>query len=387
MRIGILTFHRPINYGAFLQAYGLSTKLAECYPEADVEIIDYIAPLERKKIYRNVLRRLKRNGIKGAWSELVKIRVFKKALANLALSECFLHDADLQNLFRYIEENYDMLVIGSDAVFNWNQNGYPTAYIPDYSFSIPVFTYAVSAHGLRYFSEIPERIRQCGKTFGEMRRVFVRDECTKSFVEFCNKQVECHHVCDPSFLIDFAKLYQIKHRSIDELKRKYRIKGEYIVLMLQNEGISRRVYEKYRDQYTIVSLFTPNKYADCFMYDLSPVEWCLLLKYSRTVVTSFFHGTLLSLQQSVPAVVVDISEYDGEYEGKLDDLMNRRIQIPELYFSGKSWEDKQDAFWDAMEKSLNGKYLDDINSGVMRERATFQTFMESISDVTGGNNE
>ena len=41
MRIGILTFHRAINYGAVMQAYSLSKQLKESFPEDSVEIIDY----------------------------------------------------------------------------------------------------------------------------------------------------------------------------------------------------------------------------------------------------------------------------------------------------------------------------------------------------------
>lgn len=51
MNIGILTFHRPINYGAFLQSFSLSSHLAK-EPNFNVEIIDYIAPKEKLKIHK-----------------------------------------------------------------------------------------------------------------------------------------------------------------------------------------------------------------------------------------------------------------------------------------------------------------------------------------------
>ena len=49
IRIGILTFHRSINYGAFLQSYALSTTVASSFPDAKVEIIDYCPLFEIKK--------------------------------------------------------------------------------------------------------------------------------------------------------------------------------------------------------------------------------------------------------------------------------------------------------------------------------------------------
>lgn len=52
MRIGILTFHKPINYGAFLQAFSLAEGIQENIPNANVEIVDYIAPKESKNSYQ-----------------------------------------------------------------------------------------------------------------------------------------------------------------------------------------------------------------------------------------------------------------------------------------------------------------------------------------------
>ena len=40
-RVGILTFHRAINYGALLQAYALQTAISKLSPELSVKIIDY----------------------------------------------------------------------------------------------------------------------------------------------------------------------------------------------------------------------------------------------------------------------------------------------------------------------------------------------------------
>ena len=72
MKIGILTFHRPINYGAFLQSYALSNQIKRCFPESTVEIVDYIAPKENRTIYLNILRSLKYYGLDAALKELVK---------------------------------------------------------------------------------------------------------------------------------------------------------------------------------------------------------------------------------------------------------------------------------------------------------------------------
>ena len=80
MKVGILTFHRPINYGAYLQSFALSNYLHTIFPDIEFEIVDYIAPREKKNIYLNVLRTVKWYGISAGVKEITKIRVFKSAL-------------------------------------------------------------------------------------------------------------------------------------------------------------------------------------------------------------------------------------------------------------------------------------------------------------------
>ena len=41
IKIGVLTFHRCINYGAFMQCYSLINRLKQDFPQAYVEVIDY----------------------------------------------------------------------------------------------------------------------------------------------------------------------------------------------------------------------------------------------------------------------------------------------------------------------------------------------------------
>ena len=42
MKIGILTHHYIINYGAFLQAFALQEYLKKAYPKAKILLINYV---------------------------------------------------------------------------------------------------------------------------------------------------------------------------------------------------------------------------------------------------------------------------------------------------------------------------------------------------------
>ena len=112
MKIGILTFHKAINYGAYMQSYALSTKLKEVFPEHSIEIIDYVAPKEKRKILINILWTFKHYGICGGIKEIKKIRSFKNSYKELQLSPKG-RFTSLNDLYKYIEANYQLLIIGS----------------------------------------------------------------------------------------------------------------------------------------------------------------------------------------------------------------------------------------------------------------------------------
>lgn len=380
MKVGILTFHRPINYGAFLQSFALSNYLKKTFPDEEFEIVDYIAPRENKNIFLNILRTVKWYGISSGIKEIKKIRVFKNSLKYLPLSDKHFCTEDLEELFSYIDNKYDMLIIGSDAVFNWNQNGFPSAFIPQYSFKIPVVTYAASVHGLKYYDVEKEKISQCGSVFDNISFIGVRDKNTENFVKYCNGNATPIHCCDPTVLMDYQSLYAIKHRCVTDISKEYNIDltKPYIVMMLEDQDIAREVYERYSQTYTLVSLFKKNKYSDKFLYDLTPVEWALVLKGAKAVVTNYFHGTLVSLGQGIPTIVVDLSKYDEPYEGKLDDLVCHRLGMPELYVKKADWTLNKRQVFETMDLCLEGTFNSRINDAMDEEAKTFEQFCEYL---------
>ena len=381
MKVGILTFHRPINYGAYLQSFALSNYLHTIFPDIEFEIVDYIAPREKKNIYLNVLRTVKWYGISAGVKEITKIRVFKSALEYLPLSKEYFCTENLDELYSYIDGKYDMLLIGSDAVFNWNQNGFPSAFIPVYNFTIPVVTYAASVHGLEYYDVEKEKIGDCKFAFSNLSFIGVRDENTERFVKFCDETLKPIHCCDPTVIMDYDALYSIKHRKLDEISKAYNIdlSKQYIVMMLENQEIAKEVYDRYSKEYTIISLFKKNKYSDMFLYDLTPVEWALVLKHAKLVVTNYFHGTLVSLGQGTATIVVDLSNYDKPYEGKLDDLVCHRLGLPELYVKGAEWNTKKCEIFDTMNLCLKEEFNSRINNSMKEESEEFDKFYKYMS--------
>ena len=315
----------------------------------------------------------------------MKIRVFRKSLELLSLSKEKFSEVKFEDFFSYIESNYDLLIIGSDAVFNWNQNGYPSVFIPQYKFNIPIVTYAASVHGLKYRDVEKNMLDESAFTFENMKIIGVRDKNTENFVKFCKETLQPVHCCDPTFLINFDSLYDVSHRSFEQIMKRYKINIEkqFIVLMLEDKDISKKIYQRYSDQYTIVSLFKQNKYSDAFLYDLTPVEWALVIKKSVLVVTNFFHGTLLALTQNIPVIVVDLSGYEMPYEGKLKDLMERRLNLAELYVKKNEWNLKESEILDAADKCIQGNYKEQIVKAIDKERQSFYEFETCLKAELG----
>src|SRR3954447_17247147 len=117
-KIGVLTFHRSINYGSYWQARSLVEGLRS--RGYDAELLDHDCKCIRRRelscalqpeLPRRTPRRLLR-----AYAE--KARKFAGAVAALPLSRRFsLHDAERAG-------DYESIVVGSDEVWNFHHPWY-----------------------------------------------------------------------------------------------------------------------------------------------------------------------------------------------------------------------------------------------------------------------
>lgn len=380
MRIGILTFHRPVNYGAFLQSFSLSGEIKRRFPAAEVEIIDYIAPREQRKIYLNVLRELKYRGIKSMLCEIKKIKVFEQSLRFLPLSKEHLCTDNISDLYEYISDRYDYLVIGSDAVLNWKQNGYPSAFYPPKECRIPALGYAVSAHGLEYNSITDEQKRSCKDSFGRFCFIGARDSNTVRFIQQNGGTDKLEHVCDPTFFISVESVNKNAGEWKSRISKKYgfNFDGEYVVLMVNDEDITREVYSYYKEKYKVITLFKNTANSDIFMYDLTPFEWVKVLEGAKVVFTQYFHGALLSLVVNTGIIAVDMAGDNSVYESKLHDVIASRMSLPEIYFT-KSGAKDTNKLIAAADRVIAGEFSRRIEEAINNERKTSEKFFDELS--------
>ncbi len=370
-KIGILTFHRPVNYGAFLQSFSLSNELQKRFPDAEVEVIDYIAPRFRELKYR---------GVKSMLCEIIKVKVFRRSLSFLKLSAEGICTDDITDLYKYISTKYDCLVIGSDAVLNWNQNGYPSAFYPNGECKIPAFGYALSAHGLDYNSFDDEQRHYCKDSFNRFEFIGARDDNTVKFISQNGFSGTVEHVCDPTFFISDSRVTANAGEWKKRISKKYRFDfdAEYIVLMVNDDAITDKIYRYYKAKYKVVALFKNTANADVFMYDLNPFEWVKLLEGAKVIFTQYFHGALLGLVSNTGTIVVDMAGDNKEYESKLHDMMVKRLSLKELYFSKAEAGNTQELL-NSADRVINGEFSQRICEAVAKERQTSEKFFDKLS--------
>lgn len=139
MRIGIITFHASLNYGSALQAFALQEYLRARGHEA--VIIDYSSPAQRRlypapvsfsSVY-NAKKSLRR--ILSGWDELRFMDRKRKAFGTFRKNHMQLTDTSFRkerDLENYDWSSFDMLVSGSDQIWNPSAIDFSTAYFLDF---------------------------------------------------------------------------------------------------------------------------------------------------------------------------------------------------------------------------------------------------------------
>lgn len=319
MKIGILTFHRSYNYGAFMQCFSLSTRLKKELPNATIEVIDYSSGYAMKG-YEDAINNA---DTKTAKKLILRNESFHKCQEQLPLSCKRIVSDNVDEITQYLNDHYDAVVVGSDAVWNWICRGFPNIYfLKDYKGK--KFSYAASAHG-QIFHDISEDQKEYLKqSFEGFQYIGARDVTTEELVHFVCPKKTVYHNCDPTM---FLNLHDVPC-DMEELKRKMEARGvdfsRPLIGLMAGEGLGYELRKHYKKKCQIVALYEPNKYADVYLYDLSPFEWAHVFSLFKVTVTHFFHGTMLSLVNHTPVIPIEYSSaFSSIHKTKIQDLMER----------------------------------------------------------------
>lgn len=291
MKVGILTYYNAINYGAVLQAYALQNVIERMGHEC--ELINYPCPAVEKQ-YRK-----KRLSEHESWKVYImqlfsahrldiKKDAFKKfRKENMKLSE------EVSRLTSDFTNKYNVLISGSDQVFNPKNTEGDTAFLLDVRTTAKKISYAASI-GNSDFLELWKS--QYGfdyiKALKEFNELSFREEQAAEFVsELLGNIYET--VLDPVLLVDADFWKQFKKEKKDDYIFVYNLGNlksliEIVHKFAKTTGLQVVVANK-----DVKGDFLLRKYKDAS--SISPADFVSAIANAKYVITDSFHGTAFSV--------------------------------------------------------------------------------------------
>lgn len=284
MKVGILTIFAVPNYGAMLQAHGLSSHLRG--EGVDAEVIDYRQP-ELERYFRF---KWKFPPAVNHWLRLRNCGRFvgQTIPTGPALVRSF-------EEFQPHVSGYDAFITGSDQVwFTGPVQYYDRMFFLDFPASGKrKISYAASAGGNENFGGFEDRVKGALADFDHLG---VRDAHTESLIRPLTDRPVTRTV-DPVFLHGFEEL----------LSETPPVKEPYVLVFGDFRGELARVVREVRAATGIrkvISLQYPCPEATCRLATAGPAEWIHYFKHAAFVVTSYFHGTVAAVKFHRPFVSV-----------------------------------------------------------------------------------
>lgn len=330
MKVGILTYHKTHNYGAYLQSYALAGRLNQI-DSIQAEIIDYntlASELMQIKCIKFNWRQLS-----SLWYNIRRYLVFAKAKKNLPTSKQHLVTDNISQFCKFVENRYDLIVVGSDEV--WVLDGYrgfPNAYWLPGLKGIKKAAYAASSRNT--IEALPEEKISLVKDFvQDFSYIGVRDTASYRLIEQIAGNDRLYLNCDPTFLFEF-KIDKNEGRRI--LVNTFKVQGnkKIIGLMCGEPALAEKIINKFSGNCEIVSLY--DYYDGTKGYKpISPFEWINVLSALDGLITTFFHGMVFAIKSDVPFIVIEGRNLSSKQFSKNYDLLkrngieNRYIQMSE----------------------------------------------------------
>ena len=330
MKIGILTYHRSRNYGAFLQAYSLCQKL-NTEPGIKAEIINFRMQKE-VNIYRNsIKKRTLIHPIEEYHTHKTNARQdegFHRDFTKLKVSagECIGDSPD--DLAGYIKGKYDVVIVGSDEVWKTDgMRGFPTPYWLFGDLGCRKFAYAVSARS--DFSKLStENQSLLINAVNDFEFIGVRDQLTYDEVyKFRTSKDNIVKCCDPSF---FNMYEPNKERAAEILSRaKLSSQKKTIAIMTEEISIVKAIQEKLSKDYNLIAFYQWHP-GLIDLTGLSPFEWLDVMASVDMVMTSFFHAVCFGVQFGVPLIAFGTPRKSSKLIEVVKDIHREDIYVSDM---------------------------------------------------------
>ena len=377
IKIGILTYHRAVNYGAFLQCYSLSHALRTHFPQCDIEVIDYETPREFIVRIKGIL---KSRGLVDFLKKLSLYYNFNKSLKYLPLSKKRAVSNDNKTICKHWGMYYDILIVGSDAVWNSATGKGKLNFYLNGQMKGEKFSYAASSSGFK-LSSLSDKttVSILSDALEQFVYIGVREEKGEHIINQVNPNLTVHRNCDPVCFLDTET--HMEGKVLSKLKTKGLDNRPIICLMTKNERVGKAVWAKFHLTHAIVSVYTPNKYSDCCLYDLSPLEFVSFFKYVDVLFSYFFHGCYTCLKNGKPAIAVD-EGFDGKGEKTKIQNLYERFGLHNWYYRPNEMDDSElDTMTSVAKEALCHSQEFFLSEAMKKEVKYSDSFFEAIEQA------
>lgn len=345
-KVGIITFHTALNYGAVLQTYALQTFLTE-HRISNV-ILDYHCPyldVCYKPFYVSdgkVLNSLVRGVLFGR-TILKKRKVFQSFVSEkLVLSKKYLTNEEIEQ----VREQYRYFITGSDQVWSPISAGFDETYFLPFARDNQKHSYAASI-GTANLTE--DQILEFRRRLKGFKQISVRESSACRLIEQIDESKQIYIHVDPTLLLS-----QIQWNQLTQGPGK---QEPYLLLFNVEKPINDVAYAKklarerglklvYINERTVIK----DKKIE-YIKAPSPEQFLTLFANASVVVTNSFHGTVFSVI------------FKREFFVELDNQRQRNIRIEALLSKVKildreiraSYENETfgSIDWDIAEEVLN----------------------------------
>lgn len=287
-KIGIITFHRAMNYGAVFQTYALQQclndneienevidyvcqNIEECYKPFKVMQGNYFKAIVRGVLFSGIIRRKKR-----------QFEFFLQKY--LVMSKKYYSLDELRNA----RDEYSCFISGSDQVWSPNSAGFDEAYFLTFAHDRQKNSYAASIG----MNSLPlQLVEEYKNRLQEFQNISVREQEAKSLLlQYINKDIEVH--VDPTLLLSSEQWRLIS--------KEPKEKGYIVIFNVEKPIYDIQFAKKVAKERNLKIIYINDRTVKKekgikYVVAPTPEEFLGYFANADVVVTNSFHGTAFSI--------------------------------------------------------------------------------------------
>ena len=334
LKIGILSFPTACNHGAYLQVYALRGYLLE--QNYNVEVINY----RNKQHFLNEMRSMfiKKN-VQLILFNIIRYLGFRKAQKRFDMNRMtFSHQ-------RIGSENYDVIVVGGDIVWDFKSSfiGHDPIYYGHNLKSKKIISYAASAGNSRV-KDCPSYVRSGVELFSG---IGVRDSESYKIANVTATKAIKSIVLDTTLIYDFPVTTNIAY------PKKYILIYAFTVT---EEDCFELISFAAANDLDIVSITfnSSHPWATKNFSNIDPLDFVELVRSADYVFTSTFHGLLFSIKYRKQVALRNNPTIESKCSWLIENLsldavvISKESSVSEIFNNDKLFPDSFNEHFDSL---------------------------------------